>query len=124
MWDGKFHIDLFQKKTRNYFFFGVIEMKLDVSNLAEATHINAYLDKTVGRSTRGKFSKGIDKAAQGAVDVANGFVGSTTRAFAAIPGYAIDSVSNVISPDKEDRKKSYTKRFTAGLKKSMKASAH
>lgn len=98
-------------------------MKLDVSNLAEATHINAYLDKTVG-STRGRFSKGIDKAAQGAVDVANGFVGSTARTFAAIPGYAIDSVSNVISPDKEDRKKSYTKRFTAGLKKSMKVSAN
>lgn len=99
-------------------------MKLDVSNLAEATHINSYLDKTVGRNTRGRFSKGIDKAAQGTVDVANGFAGSTARAFAAIPGYAIDSVSNVISPDKEDRKKSYTKRFTAGLKKSMKASAH
>ena len=124
MWDGKFHIDLFQKKTRNCFFFGVIEMRLDVSNLAEATHINAYLDKTVGHSTRGKFSKGIDKVAQGAVDVANGFVGSAARTFAAIPGYAIDSVSNVISPDKEDRKKSYAKRFTAGLKKSMKASAH
>ena len=114
----------FKRKQEIVFFFGVIEMRLDVSNLAEATHINAYLDKTVGRSTRGKFSKGIDKAAQGAVDVANGFVGSTARAFAAIPGYAIDSVSNVISPDKEDRKKSYTKRFTAGLKKSMKASAH
>ena len=124
MWDGKFHIDLFQKKTRNCFFFGVIEMKLDVSNLAEATHINAYLDKTVGRSTRGKFSKVIDRSVQGAVDAANGFVGSVTRGLAAIPGYAIDSVSNVISPDKEDRKKSYTKRFTAGLKKSMKASAN
>ena len=124
MWDGKFHIDLFQKKTRNCFFFEVIEMRLDVSNLAEATHINGYLDKTVGYSTRGKFSKRIDKAAQGAVDAANGFVGSAARTFAAIPGYAIDSVSNVISPDKEDRKKSYTKRFTAGLKKSMKDSAN
>ena len=100
------------------------ETKLDVSNLAEATHINAYLDKTVGRSTRGKFSKGIDKAAQGAVDVASGFTGSVARGLAAIPGYAIDSVSNVVSPDKEDRKKSYAKRFTAGLKKSMKASAN
>lgn len=99
-------------------------MKLDVSNLAEATHINAYLDKTVGRSTRGKFSKGIDKAAQGTIDAASGCAGSVARGLAAIPGYAIDSVSNVISPDKEDRKKSYTKRFTAGLKKSMKASAH
>lgn len=49
-------------------------MKLDVSNLAEATHINAYLDKTVGRSTRGKFSKGINKAAQGTIDVASGCV--------------------------------------------------
>lgn len=99
-------------------------MKLDVSNLAEATHINAYLDKTVGPSTRGRFYKGINKAAQGAVDVANGFAGSVARGLAAIPGYAVDSVSNVISPDKEDRKKSYTKRFTSGLKKSMKASAH
>ena len=99
-------------------------MKLDASNLAEATHINAYLDKTVGKSTRGKFSKGIDKAAQGAVDVASGCAGSVTRCIAAIPGYAIDSISNVVSPDKEDRKKSYTKRFTAGLKKSMKASAN
>lgn len=99
-------------------------MKLDVSNLAEATHINSYLDKTVGPSTREKFYKGINKAAQGTIDATNGFVGSTARALAAIPGYAIDSVSNVISPDKEDRKKSYTKRFTAGLKKSMKASAH
>ena len=124
MWDGKFYIDLFQKKTRNCFFFEVDEMKLDVSNLAEATHINAYLDKTVGKSTRGKFSKGIDKAAQGAIDVASGYAGSVARGLAAIPGYAIDSVSNVISPDKEDRKKSYAKRFTAGLKKSMKASAH
>ena len=124
MLDGKLHIDLFQKKTRNCFFFEVNEMKLDVSNLAEATHINAYLDKTVGRSTRGRLSKGIDKAAQGAVDVASGFTGSVARGLAAMPGYAIDSVSNVISPDKEDRKKSYAKRFTAGLKKSMKASAH
>ena len=124
MWDGKFHIDLFQKKTRNCFFFEVNEMKLDVSNLAEATHINAYLDKTVGRSTRGRLSKGIDKAAQGAVDVASGCAGAVARGLAAIPGYAIDSVSNVVSPDKEDRKKSYAKRFTAGLKKSMKASAH
>ena len=98
-------------------------MKLDVSNLAEATHINAYLDKTVGHSTRG-LSKGIDKTAQGAIDVANGFAGSVARGLAAIPGCAIDSVSNVISPDKEDRKKSYTKRFTAGLKKSMKAYDH
>ena len=99
-------------------------MKLDVSNLAEATHINSYLDKTVGRSTRGKFSKGIDKTVQGTVDVATGYAGSAARCIAAIPGYAIDSVSNVISPDKEDRKKSYAKRFTAGLKKSMKASAN
>lgn len=114
----------FKRKQEIVFFLEVDEMKLDVSNLAEATHINAYLDKTVGHSTRGKFSKGIDKAAQGAVDAANGFVGSAARTFAAIPGYAIDSVSNVISPDKEDRKKSYIKRFTAGLKKSMKASAH
>lgn len=114
----------FKRKQEIVFFFEVNEMNLDVSNLAEATHINAYLDKTVGRSTRGKFSKGLDKAAQGAVDVANGFAGSTARILAAIPGYAIDSVSNVISPDKEDRKKSYAKRFTAGLKKSMKASAN
>ena len=99
-------------------------MKLDVSNLAEATHINSYLDKTVGNSTRGRFSKGIDKAAQGTINAVSGFAGSVTRGLAAIPGYAIDSVSNVISPDKEDRKKSYTKRFTAGLKKSMKASAN
>ena len=78
----------------------------------------------MGRRTRGKFSKGIDKAAQGAIDVASGFAGSAARCLAAIPGYAIDSVSNVVSPDKEDRKKSYAKRFTAGLKKSMKASAN
>lgn len=123
MWDGKFHIDLFQKKARNCFFFEVSEMKLDVSNLAEATHINAYLDKTVGPSTRRSY-KALNKAAQGAVDAVSGYAGSVARGLAAIPGYAIDSVSNVISPDKEDSKKSYAKRFTAGLKKSIKASAH